>query len=77
MTSEEGGVGRFEVGVVLQVGQWGPERNRLSRWRTRVRAVRAVRDGGLIQVELWTSPTTVEAIEVCAPVLELLRAGGR
>ena len=38
--------------------------------------IRAVRDGGFTQVELWSSPATVEAIEACAPVLELLRADG-
>ncbi|MBI3752093.1 MAG: LLM class flavin-dependent oxidoreductase, partial [Chloroflexi bacterium] len=36
--------------------------------------VRAVRDGGFTQVELWPSPATLEGLEACAPVLELLRA---
>jgi len=36
--------------------------------------IRAVRDGGFTRVEIWPTPATVEAIEACAPVLELLRA---
>jgi len=37
--------------------------------------IRAVRDGGFTQVELFISPPTLESVEACAPVLELLRAG--
>jgi len=36
--------------------------------------IRAVRDGGFTQVELFISPPTLESVEACAPVLELLRA---
>jgi len=39
--------------------------------------IRALRDGGLTRVELFPTPATVEAIEACAPVLELLHADGR
>lgn len=35
--------------------------------------IQAVRDGGFTQVELFVSPPTLEAIEACAPVVELLR----
>jgi alkanesulfonate monooxygenase SsuD/methylene tetrahydromethanopterin reductase-like flavin-dependent oxidoreductase (luciferase family) len=37
-------------------------------------AVRTFRDGGFTQVELLPTPTSVEAVEALAPVLELLRA---
>jgi len=36
--------------------------------------IRAVHDGGFTQIELFISPPTLESIEACAPVLELLRA---
>jgi alkanesulfonate monooxygenase SsuD/methylene tetrahydromethanopterin reductase-like flavin-dependent oxidoreductase (luciferase family) len=39
--------------------------------------LRAIRDGGFTQVELFLSPATTAAIEACAPVLELLRADDR
>jgi hypothetical protein len=32
------------------------------------------REGGFTQVEVWPTPATIEAIEACAPVLELLQA---
>ena len=37
-------------------------------------AVRTFREGGFTQVELLPTPTSVEAVEALAPVLELLRA---
>jgi alkanesulfonate monooxygenase SsuD/methylene tetrahydromethanopterin reductase-like flavin-dependent oxidoreductase (luciferase family) len=36
--------------------------------------IRAVHGGGFTQVELFISPVTLESVEACAPVLELLRA---
>jgi alkanesulfonate monooxygenase SsuD/methylene tetrahydromethanopterin reductase-like flavin-dependent oxidoreductase (luciferase family) len=36
--------------------------------------IRAVRDGGFTQVELFLAPTTLESLEAFAPVLELLRS---
>ncbi|HTU02870.1 MAG TPA: LLM class flavin-dependent oxidoreductase [Candidatus Sulfotelmatobacter sp.] len=38
--------------------------------------VRAVLEAGYTRVELFPTPATIEAIEACAPVLELLRADG-
>lgn len=35
--------------------------------------IRAVRDGGFTQVELFLTPTTIESLEAFAPVLEILR----
>jgi alkanesulfonate monooxygenase SsuD/methylene tetrahydromethanopterin reductase-like flavin-dependent oxidoreductase (luciferase family) len=37
--------------------------------------LRAFRDGGYTQIELFPTPSTIAAIEEVAPVLELLRAG--
>ncbi|HLX35441.1 MAG TPA: LLM class flavin-dependent oxidoreductase [Candidatus Limnocylindrales bacterium] len=37
--------------------------------------IRALIAGGFTQVELFISPPTLESLEACAPVLELLRAG--
>jgi len=39
--------------------------------------IRAIRSGGFTQVELSISPQTIDSIEACAPVLELLRADDR
>lgn len=36
--------------------------------------IRAVVDGGFTQIEFFISPPTLESVEACAPVLELLRA---
>jgi hypothetical protein len=56
-------VGSFEIGAVLPLMQFGPERT-TARWPD-------IRE--MAQADLMIGPGTIEAFEAMAPVLELLR----